>query len=244
MGGNLYINMMMVSGVEIFASFGASVVSLKFSISTSLRNICAVLIMLFAMFIFSPVSTDEKKSLNLYTIFLLICMLIGKALSETICNLTYVYAPKIMTDKFTPYYMVSVRLFSRICLLFLPHINYFFRFLDLHAFVFLSLVWAFARFLQSFAKEVQPEGIEDLLNEFKINVVSRMSVITGSSMIHHAPEELLRNLHVEGGNLHDIKKSRVHHQSLVHGHPMMMMERRHLYSMDEGLLSGGDKEKN
>lgn len=140
LGGNFYLNMMMVSGVEIFASVGASVISMKFNISTCLRYFTGILILLFATFIFSPISTDEKKSMNFYTVILLICMLIGKMISETICNLTYVYAPKIMTDKFTPYYMVSVRLFSRICLLFLPHVNFLFRSLDLLAFVFLSLV--------------------------------------------------------------------------------------------------------
>ena len=226
----------MVSGVEIFASVGASVISMKFNISTCLRYFTGILILLFATFIFSPISTDEKKSMNFYTVILLICMLIGKMISETICNLTYVYAPKIMTDKFTPYYMVSVRLFSRICLLFLPHVNYLFRSLDLHAFVFLSLVWGLSRFLQNFTKEVQPDGIEDILNEFKVNLMSRMSIITGSSMIHHPPDELLRNVQVEGQTLSMIKKSRVKagHHSLIG--EQVVIERIHLYSMVEGLL--------
>lgn len=206
--------MMMNSGVEILASFSASIISLKLSIAGSLKKITITLVFLFASFFFSPI--DEEKD-GLDTILLLTCMLIGKYCSEIVCNLTYLYAPKLLTDKFTPYFLVSVRLFSRICLLFLPHVNFFFRIANLHAFSFLALIWAFATFLQKFVNEVQPEGIEDILNEFKVNVLGRMSIMTGSSMIHHPPDELLKNIEVEGGNLSIVKNSRlgVTHQSLI-----------------------------
>ena len=234
LGGNFYVNMMMVSGVEILSSLSASIISLKFSISVCLRRFTGILIILFASFMFSPVDQDNTES-SLYTVILLICMLIGKLISETICNLTYVYAPKIITDKFVPYYLVSVRLFSRIFLLFLPHINYLFRRMTLHAFLFLSLVWGLARFLQGFTKEVQPEGIEEILNEFKINLLSRMSIITGSRMSHYGPDELLRNLEVDGLNLSLIKKSRIQtsHLSLMGVH---FMPNEHKLSLNDNLL--------
>lgn len=229
LGGNFYLNMMMSSGVEILASFSASIVSLKYSISNSLKIFTVVLTFLFSAFLMAPSKEDKN---GFYAIFLLVCMLVGKMFSEIVCNLIYVYTPKLLTDKFTPYFMVGVRLCSRIFLLFLPHINYFLKLLSLHAFVFLALIWILARLLQNLTSEVQPEGIEDILNEYKVNVLSRISIMTGSSMMHHAPDELLKNIEIEGGNLSMVKNSRVGvaHESLIGLHRPFIL---HSISLNE-----------
>ena len=210
--------MMLISTIEILASFASSVISLKFNINTFLKFSMRALIFLFAIFFFAPTLHSEN---NIFTTFALIFTLLGKFFSEIVTNLTYIAAPKVLTDKFTPAYMISVRLFSRVCLLFLPHINYFFILCHLHAFVFVAIVWSLASFLHIFTKEVQPEGIEEILNEFKIDLVSRISILTVSSVVsHHPPDEFLRNFEINDDNLMEIKRSRILkmetlHQSLI-----------------------------
>ena len=70
-----------------------------------------------------------------------------------------------------------------------------------------------------FAKEIQPQGIEELLNEFKIDLVSRLSVFSASSVLSHAPEEILSNYKVEETNLRDIirlRRASLHQSLLIH----------------------------
>lgn len=209
-GGNFYINMMMLSSVEILASFAASIISLKFSISNSLKKITVILVICFGGFFLSP---SEEEQNSFYLMFLLFCMLLGKFFSQIVCNLIYVYAPKTLTDIFTPFFLIGSRLSSRIFLLFLPHINYFVKQMSLHAFTFLALIWAISRFLQNLTEEVQSEGIEDILNEYEVDVMSRVSIMTGASMLHHSPDELLKNIEVEGGNLSLVRKSRYYEKN-------------------------------
>lgn len=216
LGGNFYVNMILISTIEIIASFGASIFSLKFNISNSLKFCMKALVAIFASFLFLPISLEGSRN-SFLTTFSIVLTLSGKLLSEIVSNLIYVHAPKVVTDKFIPSYMVSVRLFSRICLLFLPYMNYLFVSLHLHAFAFLAFVWGLAGFLMIFAKEVQAQGIEEILNEFKIDLVSRLSIFSASSVLSHGPEEMLRNYEVEQTNLQEINKLRASsiHQSLI-----------------------------
>ena len=218
LGGNFYLNMMLVSTIEILASFGASVVSLKFNMGNALKNIMKVLVIIFASFIFIPISLGESDNKLLSTISIILTLL-GKFLSEIVSNITYVHTPKMTTDRFIPLYMVSVRLFSRICLLFLPYMNYLFISIHLHAFVFLGFVWGLTGVLLMFAKEIQPQGIEELLNEFKIDLVSRLSVFSASSVLSHAPEEILSNYKIDETNLRDIirlRRASLHQSLMIH----------------------------
>lgn len=231
LGGNFYLNMMFVSTLEILASFLAGYVVSKLNLMNCLGKLLIVLSILFGMFIFSPVSLQNIGNSTKSTYFLIL-MLCGKLCSEIVANLSYVHAPKVLTDKFTPSFMITVRLFSRICLLFLPHINYYLYLLNLHAYILVAIIWVSGRFFYSFAKEIQPEGLEDLLKEFKIGIVSRMSIMSGASHACHDPDDLVKNLEVEGVSLKDIKnsKNRTIHQSLLGDHKKIMGD---IYSKDD-----------
>lgn len=223
--------MMLVSTLEILASFLASYVVSKLNLMDVLGKFLVALAILFGLFIFSPLSLKNIDSPIKSTCFLIL-MLFGKLFSEVVANLSYVHAPKVLTDKFTPSFMITVRLFSRICLLFLPYINYYLYLLHLHAYILVAIVWISVRFFYSFAKEIQPEGIEDLLKEFKIGLVSRMSIMSGASHACHDPDDLIKNLEVEGVSLKDIKNSnnRTIHQSLLGDHKKIMGD---IYSKDD-----------
>ncbi len=68
-------------------------------------------------------------------------LLIAKFLSETVSYLTNMYAPRMITEKFSAFFFIFSRLTSRFCLLLLPHINYIFRSNGLHPFCFLVFLW-------------------------------------------------------------------------------------------------------
>ena len=74
LGGNFYLNMMLVSTIEILASFGASVVSLKFNMGNALKNIMKVLVIIFASFIFIPISLGESDNKLLSTISIILTL--------------------------------------------------------------------------------------------------------------------------------------------------------------------------
>lgn len=208
--------MMIISTLELIASFVASFITMRFNISSSIRSVVIILIFLFGLFIFFPFSDQKSQSVLSSTLFLIL-MFFGKMFSETSLNLCNVHVPKVLTDRFTSSFMVFGRLFSRILLLSLPSIIYLLNAYYFHAFVFVALVWAASLFFLNFAQEIQPEGIEDILKEFKIGLVSRMSIMSSAGADYHDPDEVLNNFEVEGKSLKEIKRSRAHsiHQSLL-----------------------------
>lgn len=199
LGGNTYLNLGLISTAEILASFLAGLISVHYNVGKLIKIFNLGLIAFFSLFILAP-SSKEEMNKNIYLPYILFGLLLsGKLLSETVCNLVYIYIPKIVTDKFTAFFMVFVRLFSRVCLLFLPYINYLFKINHLHSFVFLFLVWTTSRLLLFFVEEVCKEGIDDYFNEYKINITDRMSVFMSGKNMHNSMDEVLRNLRVESG---------------------------------------------
>ena len=199
LGGNTYLNLGLISSAEILASFLAGLISVHYNVGKLIKIFNLGLIAFFSLFILAP--SKEEMNKNIYLPYILFGLLLcGKLLSETVCNLVYIYIPKIVTDKFTAFFMVFVRLFSRICLLFLPYINYIFKINNLHSFVFLFLVWTISRVLLFFVQEICKEGIDDYFNEYKINITDRMSVFMSGKNMNHPIDEVLRNLRVESGH--------------------------------------------
>ena len=152
-GGNLYLNMSLFSSIEVLASFLAGIIIMKFDSAKSLKNFSLMIALIFLSFFFSPSIFSNSSVFEQYLqygfLFLLLC---GKLFSEIVSNLIYVFAPKYLTDEFTAFYLINVRLFSRVCLLFLPHINYLFRMFHLHVFLFLAIIWFLSRFFLIFIK--------------------------------------------------------------------------------------------
>ena len=101
-------------------------------------------------------------------------------------------------------------------MIFLPTINYTVRSYGLHPFVFYGVVFLILRYLLSYCKEVQAEGIEELMNETDIGIMERMAVVSGShsmggSMIH---DKILKKIKVEGVSLSMIRRYKHNPDSL------------------------------
>ena len=160
-GGNLYLNIGLIASLEVVASFASGYIIMKSDGASSLKKFSLMIAIVFSFFVFAPANSQSPL------IFLPLLML-GKLFSEIVTSLIYVFAPKYLTDEFTSFFLINVRLFSRICLLFLPHINHTFRALDLHVFLFLAVLWAFGRFLLVFLKEEEEEGLPEFLNEYQV----------------------------------------------------------------------------
>lgn len=160
-GGNLYLNIGLVASLEVLASFISGYIIMKSDGASGLKRFSLLIAVVFALFIFAP--ANSKSPL----IFLPLLMF-GKLFSEIVTSLIYVFAPKYLTDEFTSFFLINVRLFSRICLLFLPHINFTFRALDLHVFLFLAILWAVGRFFLIFLQEEEEEGLPEFLNEYQV----------------------------------------------------------------------------
>jgi len=163
-GGNLYFNIGLVASLEVMASFLSGVIILKSDGVSSLKNYSLIITLVFLGFIFAPANQQIS---NTFQILFLLLLMFGKLFSEIVTNLIYVFAPKYLTDEFTSFFLINVRLFSRICLLFLPHINFIFRQIHLHVFLFLAILWGIGRFLLTFLKE-EEEGLPEILNEYQV----------------------------------------------------------------------------
>jgi len=148
--GNLYFNIGLIASLETTASFLSGVIIMKNDAGSSLKNYSLIIILVFSGFLFVP-AKDEIS--NTFEICSFILLMFGKLFSEIVTNLIYVFAPKYLTDEFSSFFLINVRLFSRMCLLFLPHINFLFRQNQLHVFLFLSILWGVGRFLLIFLKE-------------------------------------------------------------------------------------------
>lgn len=186
--------MIILSFLELSGSFTAGVISLKFQISECFKIFTLFLTMLFGSYYFAPLEGEHSNKAIIFIIFLLA----AKMMSETICNLTYVYIPKVLTEKYTPFYLVNVRLVSRIFLLFLPFINFQIKSLNLHAFLICSLVWGISRILLCFSKEVQKEGIQEIMNFHDVDILERTSIMSGAKNMIHGPDELMKRIKIKG----------------------------------------------
>lgn len=209
-GGNLYMNMVLCSTLEIVAALSASYLT-KFNCGKVVQILVTCLSIFFLIFFFAPLSIS--KSSNYVIIFFIGTMLCGKVCYDIICLVVYIYLPKLLTDKYVPLFLIFSRFLSRLINLFIPYINFFFRSLNIHPFVFLGIVWLISRFLTTFTKEVQQDGIENILHDLKISLAHKLSVISGGgkSIIASIPhDEFLKNIYVKGQNLSVIKKSRFH----------------------------------
>lgn len=159
-GQSLYINMSLIALIEVFASYIAGFIVLKFNIMNSIKKMLSISFVLYLGFYFAP---NSSKNIGIFIVFLA-C----KLLSETIYNLANIYTPKIVSDKYTVYFFIFTRLCSRILLLFLPHINHLFCFLKIHPFVFLSSIYGISRYLSDYVKEPIVHAVKSHSTQLKV----------------------------------------------------------------------------
>lgn len=144
-GPNIYINLCIIAMIEIFASYIAGYISLNFNIMNSFKYLLNFSLIFYLGFYFMPIKSNN--------FFILFVFMLCKMLSEIIYNLTNIYTPKMISEEYVAYFFIFIRLFSRILLLFLPHVNFLFTFLGVHPFVFLSVIYGISRFLVGYVEE-------------------------------------------------------------------------------------------
>ena len=204
-GGNLFLNMCLCSTLEVIAAVLAGVLTKKFSCTYIMRYLLTFLSIFFTIFIFCPPSLIAGSGFQVF--FFLSCLLIGKINNDTVNLVTYLYLPKLFTDKYVGFWMLCSRFFSRFISLFIPSVSYLMRSFGLHPFFFYGICWIISRVAFNKTKEVQTEGIDDLLNEMNVNMIERLSVISASlsnGMIGH--DDHLRHISVDGVPLSLIRK--------------------------------------
>lgn len=204
-GGNLYFNIAIISAVEISASFISGILSLKFSISLCIKLFMMAEMVFGVLFLFAPLEVKQLSSLESF--LLLLIMMCTKFFADLINNLINLFAPKIFTDEFIGLFLVFSRLSSRFFLVALPYINYGFEILGIHPFFLLTILWGFCLLLALKTEEIQEEGIHDVLNEFKVNLATRASVICSSE--HLNVDDVLSNIMINDQSLSDIRTSRI-----------------------------------
>ena len=160
-GGSLYLNIGFVAFLEVLASFASGHIMMSSNGASNLKKYSFLLVLVFSLFVFAPANSKSSAIFSLL-------LFVGKFLSEIVTSLIYVYAPKYLTDEFTSFFLINVRLFSRICLLFLPHVNFIFKEFNLHVFLFLGFLWSLGRILLVFLKETEHEGLPDFLNPYNV----------------------------------------------------------------------------
>ncbi len=204
-GGSLYFNMGMISAFEISASFMSGIISLRFSVSDCIKFFMICLVFLGVFFLFAPIEVKNLSSLE--SCVLLFMMILTKFSSDVINNLINLYSPKIFTDEFIGIFLILSRLSSRFFLLALPTVNFSFESLKIHPFFFLTILWGFCWILVRKTKEIQEEGISDVLAEFQVNLATRVSIIHNSEYL--SVDDVLSNVIVDSKRLSEIRSSRI-----------------------------------
>lgn len=241
-GGNLFINMGLCSVIEIVAAILGGFLTERYNCSVILKNLLTFLSIFLAVFFFSPVNLGTADPLIMF-VFLL-CLFLAKINNDTLNLVTYLYLPKVFTDRYVGFWMLCSRFFSRFLGLFIPTIGFTMRSLGLHPFCFYGICWIVCRIIFACTQEVQLEGIDDLLNEMNVNMTERISVLTGSfsngTMLH---DENLKNIKVEGVPLSMIRRFKNDPTSFK-GSQMIrirdtIMRRSKISFMDNQQLGGG-----
>lgn len=150
-GSNIYLNICIIALIEILASYVAGYISMNYNVLSSFKNLLSFSFIFYTGFYFVPIKTKN--------ILLVIVFMSCKLFSEILYNLTNIYTPKVVSEKYIAYFFIFTRLSSRTLLLFLPHINHIFEHFGIHPFVFLSLIYGLSRFLVENVKE--PNNVID-----------------------------------------------------------------------------------
>lgn len=205
LGGNLYINCIVCSLLELASTLATGAITKKYNCFVLLRYILTLVSIFFSIFIFCPPNLITGS--NIQVCFFVFCLFVIKVICNSLHIVTYLYLPKAFTDKYVGFWMLCSRFWARFILLLVPTISYLMRSIGLHPFCFYGFCWIICRIIFRFTKEVQSEGVDDLLNEAEVNDFERMSVLTGSfgyGAITH--DDNLVNIKVDGVPLSVVRK--------------------------------------
>jgi len=204
-GGSVYFNTVLCCIVEIVAAVGSGILTQKYKCSDLLNISVTTVSIFFIVFIFAPVSLGSSSGLQSY--FFIGCLLIAKLFNDLINLMVYLSLPRMFSTKYVALYVVISRGFCRVLMIFMPTLNYIIKLFSIHPFVIYGLFYLVCRFLLSYCKEIEPDGLEDLMNDVNISIVERMAVGSAShsmaGSIDH--EEILKNVKVDGVQLSVIR---------------------------------------
>lgn len=165
-GGNLYINMVLCSMIELLACVLAGWLgrekkncgweegrrkdgSEEGSIGI-IRKILNFLSLFFGVFVFAPITLGSGSG----SLFFIFCLLAAKLNNDTLNLITYLNLKKAFTARYVGVWMLVSRFMSRFLGLFIPYLNLGFRTLGIHPFVFYGLIWGLCRLSFSRVREI------------------------------------------------------------------------------------------
>ena len=146
-GGNIYINMAGFSFLDIIASFFVSILILKFDLMSNLNFICKLGFFVCSLFIFYP---KTSKGI-LYEYFFIFSTLLAKSICDVYLSIMMITNTYLIPKSKILTMMLIAQPIARFVLLFLPYINYFFRFyLNTHPFVFIAILFLILNVLSKY----------------------------------------------------------------------------------------------
>lgn len=141
-GGNVYLNLLTFSIMEVSVTFVASSVASNFkkNLKEVINYIMIFESLLCAGFYFAPydIAADFPAWKTYLLLFLMACV---KFCSDLVNNLISIFAQKIFSVRYVKLYLAFSRLLSRLLLFEIPVINIFFEKMGYHPLLFASLCW-------------------------------------------------------------------------------------------------------
>lgn len=205
-GGSVYFNAIIFCFLELISIFFASIITKKFKCISLINFTVALEGIFLVIFILAPLSLYLATGLQ--SIFFIFCFTITKLCNALIHLFIYMSLHKMFTEKYIAIFVIISRLLARVLMIFIPAISYLIRSFNMHPFVFYGSGFLILRILLVFCEEVQNEGIEDLLNQTKVRMLERMSIISGSHSLAGSvlPDDILKEIKVNGVQLSVVYK--------------------------------------
>ena len=213
-GGSVYFTTISCCCLEICCGLLGSILMQKYKCKTVQNAAAMSIVVVFLVFFMAPVSIGEASGLLVG--LLVFCLLVGKLCTDMVNLMIYLNLARMFTDKYVGLYVIISRGFARVLTVFMPTVNFFIRNLGIHPFVFYGFIYFGIWNLLKFCREVQEEGMEDLLNDAKVGIVDRLAIASCSrSLVGSTPhEDILKRIKVEGVKLSEIHKSRLKPNSI------------------------------
>jgi hypothetical protein len=206
LGGDIYFKEVACCLMEVSTIYGGSYLTTKFGCERILKFAVGLEAVVFLLFLLSPTSIAEASGNTVA--FFIVCLLASKFSNDLINLMIYLNLPKMFTDKYIGLFVVLSKGSSRFLLIAMPTINHIMKLLSLHPFVFYGVILFVCRILLVYTKEVQAEGLDELMNECGLSMVQRMAIASGShsmagSLLH---DQILKKIKVKGIQLSVIRR--------------------------------------
>ena len=153
-GGSIYINLAIFSFLELLTTLILIFLIKNDNSKKNSQIFTSLSVLSFALFIFGPKYLNS--STGNFKIFLRTSALFGKSFIELVFNINFILISKIL-----PVYLVGFTtqfsmIFSRMIVISLPYVNYYFRkYFNLHPFVLYSIFWFIQLILLNFTSYLE-----------------------------------------------------------------------------------------